>query len=89
MIGQYHYFEECPLTDEDLAIMRGLASRIGGAYFTIHQSESGIAHRRDELAMLSYTRGKRPQGWRRDYYGRLFPIAKTHGVDYCRVDSYN
>ena len=86
MIEQYRYYEECPLTDEDLAIVRGLASRIGGAYWSVFQSLSGIAHLRDAMLAYQLVRGKQRGNWRYDCNGRLHSVAWSHAdtvSEYC------
>jgi hypothetical protein len=74
----YYHFAECPLTDEDLGIIRGLACRIGGTYYSIHQTEQGMQAEREAMASTQYARGKKQWGWRRDYCGKLQSMAKTH-----------
>jgi hypothetical protein len=73
----YFYPDQCPLTDEDREIARAIASRIGSAWWAIHQTEAGMSARRDEMASRHYadTRSGK-HSVRRDLYGRLVPPAR-------------
>lgn len=73
----YYDFNACPLTDEDLLIIRGLASRIGGAYYSIHQTEQAISDRRDYWNSKQYAKTTPDiYSLRRDSCKRLVPPAR-------------
>jgi len=73
----YFHFEECPLTDIDLAICRGLADRLGGYYYGIDQTQQGVSDRLDQIRMKSLTSGL--NDWRRySWNGQLIPKGVSH-----------
>lgn len=73
----YFYPDTCPLTEEDSAIASRVARSIGGGWYCIHQTESGMSARRDEWSSRHYADTRSGKySVRRDVYGKLVPPAQ-------------